>query len=76
MTALPHAQTEAVSQVSDLTPCPNCGELLVAPRSSNYLGLGRIEHAWRCDGCGQTFRTAANLAGTIDRSTIAPATRG
>lgn len=71
MTALPSAQTDAVLQVTDLTPCPNCGELLVGPRSSNYLGLGRIEHSWRCNGCGQTFRTAAYLAGTIDVSTIA-----
>jgi hypothetical protein len=71
MTALPNAQTDAVSQRTDLTPCPNCRELLVAPRSSNYLGLGRIEHSWRCDGCGQTFRTAAHLAGMIDLSTIA-----
>lgn len=74
MTALPHTQIEAVAQVTDLTPCPNCGELLAAPRSSNYLGLGRIEHAWRCDGCGQTFRTAAHLAGRIDASTIMPST--
>jgi hypothetical protein len=74
MTALPHAQTESGSQVTDLTPCPNCGELLVAPRSSNYLGLGRIEHVWRCDGCGQTFRSTTHLAGMIDVSTIARAT--
>lgn len=72
MTALPSVQTGAsVSQVTDLTPCPDCGELLVGPKTSNYLGLGRIEHAWHCDGCGEQFRTSARLAGKIDAPRIA-----
>lgn len=60
------AQEANASRVSDLSPCPNCGELLIGPRSSSYLGLGRIEHAWLCDGCGERFRTTTRLAGLAE----------
>jgi hypothetical protein len=60
------AQEPGASRLSDLSPCPNCGELLIGPQSSSYLGLGRIEHAWLCEGCGQKFRTTARLAGVAD----------
>jgi hypothetical protein len=54
------------SRLSDLSPCPNCGQLLIGPQTSTYLGLGRIEHAWSCDGCGEKFRTKTRLAGVIE----------
>jgi hypothetical protein len=54
------------SRLSDLSPCPSCGELLIGPQTSNYLGLGRIEHAWLCDGCGEKFRTTTRLAGVVE----------
>lgn len=57
------ARDPEASRLSDLSPCPTCGELSIGPQSSSYLGLGRIEHTWLCDGCGQKFRTTTRLAG-------------
>jgi hypothetical protein len=51
---------------SDRSACPACGAPLTEPRSSDYLGLGRIEHSWHCDSCGENFRTTARMAGLID----------
>jgi hypothetical protein len=59
------------SRLADLSACPNCGDLLVSPKTSTYLGLGRIEHFWHCDGCGTKFQTSARLAGLIDAPAIA-----
>jgi RNase P subunit RPR2 len=53
-------------RLSDSSACPKCGELLIGPQSSSYLGLGRIEHTWMCHGCGEKFRTATRLAGLAD----------
>jgi hypothetical protein len=59
-------QEPDASRLSDLSPCPNCGQLLIGPQVSTYLGLGRIEHAWLCDGCGEKFRTKTRLAGVVE----------
>ena len=53
-------------QLNDLSCCPNCIALLAGPQSSSYLGLGRIEHVWYCQACGETFRTSARMAGSIE----------
>jgi hypothetical protein len=50
----------------DHTSCPNCGSAVVEPKSSDYRGLGRIEHAWHCNACGANFRTMASVAGLIE----------
>jgi hypothetical protein len=52
--------------VSDRSACPACGTLIAEPKSSDYLGLGRIEHSWRCEGCGEAFRTTARMAGMVE----------
>lgn len=54
------------TRLSDRSACPNCGELLIGPKTSSYLGLGRIAHSWQCDGCGSRFETKGRLAGLID----------
>lgn len=54
------------TRLADLSPCPSCGELLIGPKTSSYLGLGRIEHNWHCDACGTKFRTTTRLAGLVD----------
>jgi hypothetical protein len=56
------------SRLADLSSCPKCGELLIGPQSSSYLGLGRIEHAWLCDGCGEKFQTTTRLAGVTEHT--------
>jgi hypothetical protein len=42
--------------------CPKCGELLMAPESSEYRGNRDIRHAWVCDGCDYRFETLINPA--------------
>ncbi len=42
--------------------CPRCGESLITAESSEYLSEGRVRHFWACDGCGQEFHTAVELA--------------
>jgi ribosomal protein L37AE/L43A len=72
MALLTGATTESLgSRFADLSPCPNCGRPLVAPQSSSYLGLGRIEHTWHCDQCGNTFQTKARMAGVVEVPVLA-----
>ena len=42
--------------------CMNCGEALVSPVKSAYLGGGRVRHFWSCDACGQEFQTSIRIA--------------
>jgi hypothetical protein len=54
---------------ADHIHCPACAAPLKDPRTTNYLGLGRIEHEWHCHRCGDAFRTGARMAGLIDAET-------
>jgi hypothetical protein len=54
------------TRLADLSPCPACNELLIGPKTSSYLGLGRIAHDWHCDACGTEFQTTARLAGLVE----------
>jgi hypothetical protein len=72
MTALAAETASTTGTLADLSSCPSCGEMLVGPRTSSYLGLGRIEHFWHCEQCGTRFQTSARLAGLIDAPTLAP----
>jgi len=60
------AADAAGTRLSDRFACPSCGEMLIGPKTSSYLGLGRIAHSWQCDACGSRFETTARLAGSID----------
>jgi hypothetical protein len=51
---------------SDRSACPACSAPISEPRSSDYLGLGRIEHSWHCRECGEQFRTTARMAGLVE----------
>jgi ribosomal protein L37AE/L43A len=37
--------------------CPKCGELMMAPESSEFLSVYDIRHIWVCDGCDYQFKT-------------------
>ena len=37
--------------------CPKCGELLMAPESSEYLYYDEVRHSWICDGCDYRIKT-------------------
>jgi hypothetical protein len=66
MTTLTNAVEAGGTRLADLPACPKCDEVLIGPKTSSYLGLGRIEHTWHCDACGIQFQTKARLAGMIE----------
>jgi hypothetical protein len=37
--------------------CPKCGEMMMAPRASEYRDGCGIRHAWVCDACDYGFET-------------------
>jgi uncharacterized protein with PIN domain len=41
--------------------CPDCGDRMVAPESSEFVDGTEIRHHWRCDACGREFSTAVCL---------------
>lgn len=43
--------------------CPQCGELMMAPESSEYLSDYNIRHVWACDGCEYGFETLIRFKG-------------
>jgi predicted RNA-binding Zn-ribbon protein involved in translation (DUF1610 family) len=40
------------------TRCPHCGDLMVAPVSSEFVEGGEIRHHWECDSCGEPSSTS------------------
>ncbi len=45
-----------------MMPCPNCGDVLLAPDHSEYMGDGRVRHHWACEGCGHEFQASIDVA--------------
>lgn len=41
--------------------CPNCGDWLVAPVSSEFVVGGEIRHHWQCDACGDLSSTSIDM---------------
>lgn len=44
--------------------CPKCGELLMAPESSEYRTGHDIRHTWLCETCDWPFETLICLDAT------------
>jgi len=47
--------------------CPRCGSVLLIAESSRFeanaaSAIGRIDHDWSCDNCGNTFVTSIRLS--------------
>ncbi|HWM82515.1 MAG TPA: hypothetical protein VNQ56_10690 [Pseudolabrys sp.] len=42
--------------------CPQCGDMLLAPEHSEFLGAGRIQHFWSCDSCGAASETMVAIS--------------
>ena len=40
------------------TRCPHCGDLMVAPVSSEFVEGGEIRHHWECNSCGELSSTS------------------
>jgi transcription elongation factor Elf1 len=47
---------------NSLPSCPHCGDTMLAPTHSEFLGGGRIRHYWSCDNCGEDMQTSVRLA--------------
>jgi ribosomal protein S27AE len=46
--------------------CPRCGSVLLIAEESRFdanacNAMGRIDHAWSCDDCGNSFATSIQL---------------
>jgi transposase-like protein len=41
--------------------CPHCGDVMVAPVSSEFVEGGEIRHHWLCDSCGEPSSTSIQL---------------
>jgi len=46
---------------SQLRPCAQCGDALVAPEWSEHVNERCVRHLWSCDACGYEFETAIYL---------------
>jgi uncharacterized protein with PIN domain len=66
MQAVAAIRTTSADSDFDGSACPKCGTLIAEPKSSDYRGLGRIEHSWHCKSCGDNFRTKAHMAGVVE----------
>ena len=40
---------------------PHCGDVMVAPVSSEFIEGGEIRHHWECDTCGHPSSTSIPL---------------
>jgi len=45
--------------------CAKCGELLMAPESSQYLNDSDIRHRWVCDGCNYRCETLIRFSAAV-----------
>lgn len=41
--------------------CPECGEMLLAPRDSAHVNENVVRHLWNCEDCGYEFKTSVRL---------------
>ena len=46
-----------ISALRHATDCVWCGEKLIAPEGSEYVGTDEIRHSWQCSRCGHEFET-------------------
>jgi uncharacterized protein with PIN domain len=52
------ARLSSFRSFSMLARCPHCGDLMVAPVSSEFVEDGEIRHHWECDACGEPSSTS------------------
>lgn len=56
------AKLSAIRSFAAPTQCQVCGEVMVAPVSSEFVEGGEIRHHWECDSCGELSSTAIRLS--------------
>jgi hypothetical protein len=52
----------AIRSFAAPTQCPQCGDVMVAPVSSEFVEGGEIRHHWECESCGELSSTSIPLA--------------
>ncbi len=55
------AKLSAIRTFAAPTHCPHCGDVMVAPVSSEFVEGGEIRHHWECDACGEPSSTSIPL---------------
>lgn len=51
----------AIRSFATPTQCPQCGDVMVAPVSSEFVEGGEIRHHWECESCGEISSTSIPL---------------
>jgi ribosomal protein L37AE/L43A len=46
---------------TNLVPCAQCGDALVAPEWSEHVSERCVRHLWSCEACGYEFETSIYL---------------
>jgi hypothetical protein len=41
--------------------CPECNDLLIAPKRSEYVSKYEVRHFWCCDNCGNRSEIVGDL---------------
>ena len=44
-----------------LPRCPQCGDTMLAPESSEHLSESNVRHIWSCEACGHGFATCVDV---------------
>lgn len=55
------AKLSAIRSFAAPTQCPQCGDMMVAPVSSEFVEGGEIRHHWECESCGELSSTSIPL---------------
>jgi len=55
------AKLSAIRSFAAPAQCPQCGEVMVAPVSSEFVEGGEIRHHWECESCGDLSSTSIPL---------------
>jgi hypothetical protein len=55
------AKLSAIRSFAAPAQCPHCGDVMVAPVSSEFVEGGEIRHHWECEACGELSSTSIQL---------------
>ena len=55
------AKLSAIRNFAAPAQCPHCGDVMVAPVSSEFVEGGEIRHHWECEACGGLSSTSIPL---------------
>ncbi|HEY2755031.1 MAG TPA: hypothetical protein VGJ01_04730 [Pseudolabrys sp.] len=60
------AKLSAIRAFAAPARCPQCGDWMVAPVSSEFVEGGEIRHHWECDSCGEPSSTSIPIEEPAD----------